>query len=54
MHGFGYADAWGILQVPGNKANTVPCERLQKMAAGSFQSNRPSDDDLFDSYNAFL
>ncbi len=29
MHGFGHADVWGILQLPGNKADTVPCERLR-------------------------
>ncbi len=30
MRGFGHADVWVILQVPGNKADTVPCERLRK------------------------
>ncbi len=31
MRGTGYADVPVVLQVPGNKADAVPCERLQKM-----------------------
>jgi hypothetical protein len=30
MHGFGQADVFFILQVPGNKADAVPCEGLLK------------------------
>jgi hypothetical protein len=29
MHGAGHADVLVILQVPGNKADAVPCECLQ-------------------------
>ncbi len=31
MRGGGYADVLPVLQVPDNKADAVPCERLQKM-----------------------
>jgi hypothetical protein len=29
MRGGGYADVLPVLQVPDNKADAVPCERLQ-------------------------
>jgi hypothetical protein len=29
MHGTGHADVLVVLQMPGNKADAVPCERLQ-------------------------
>jgi len=29
MHGTGHADVMVVLQMPGNKADAVPCERLQ-------------------------
>jgi len=29
MRGVGYADVLPVLQVPDNKADAVPCERLQ-------------------------
>jgi hypothetical protein len=28
MHGTGHADVLVVLQMPGNKADAVPCERL--------------------------
>jgi hypothetical protein len=28
MHGVGHEDVLVVLQVPGNKADAVPCERL--------------------------
>ncbi|HDH97888.1 MAG TPA: hypothetical protein ENF70_01985 [Deltaproteobacteria bacterium] len=33
MRGGGYADVPPVLQVPDNKADAVPCERLRKRAA---------------------
>ena len=33
MRGAGHADGFGILQVPGNKADAVPCEPLQNYHA---------------------
>ena len=32
MRGAGHADVLSGLQVPGNKADAVPCERLQKFS----------------------
>ena len=29
MHGTGHADVLVVLQMPGNKADAVPCERLR-------------------------
>ncbi len=31
MRGGGYADVFPVLQVPDNKADTVPCKRLLMM-----------------------
>jgi len=31
MRGGGYADVLPVLQVPDNKADAVPCERLQQI-----------------------
>ena len=31
MRGGGYADVLPVLQVPDNKADAVPCERLRKI-----------------------
>ncbi|MCD4755363.1 MAG: hypothetical protein K8R75_06125 [Deltaproteobacteria bacterium] len=33
MRGGGYADVLPVLQVPDNKADVVPCERLLKVEA---------------------
>jgi hypothetical protein len=35
MRGAGDADVPFVLQMPGNKADAVPCERLQKIGFGS-------------------
>jgi hypothetical protein len=34
MRGAGHEDVLVVLQVPGNKADAVPCERLESAAAG--------------------
>ena len=34
MQGFGHADVPVVLQVPGNAADVVPCERLSKIMFG--------------------
>ncbi|MCD4755040.1 MAG: hypothetical protein K8R75_04465 [Deltaproteobacteria bacterium] len=34
MRGGGYADILPVLQVPDNKADAVPCERLQYINVG--------------------
>jgi len=34
MRGDGYADVLPVLQVPDNKADAVPCERLQEFYPG--------------------
>ena len=31
MQGFGHADVPVVLQVPGNEADALPCERLPEM-----------------------
>jgi len=40
MRGGGYADVLPVLQVPDNKADAVPCERLQKKWVGKTDRER--------------
>jgi hypothetical protein len=41
MRGGGYADVLPVLQVPDNKADAVPCKRLQKKGCGVFSTPQP-------------
>jgi len=43
MRGVGYADVLPVLQVPDNKADAVPCKRLQKNRAAGCLPRSPDE-----------